>query len=78
MKQCFLVDKDVLTLLRISRRTLQDVMRHGPSSDCATDLRLVKPIRVGNGKHHSQRRWSVGKFAEVTGITREEIWATLS
>ena len=46
MKQCFLVDKDVLTLLRISRRTLQDVMRHGPSSDCATDLRLVNPIRV--------------------------------
>ena len=77
MKPVFLVDKDVLTILRISRRTLQDVMRHGPTDRCATDLRECKPIRVGLGQYRGQRRWSIGRFAEVTGLTREEIWAAL-
>lgn len=78
MTVAFLTDKDVLNILRISRRTLQDVMRGGPNSACSIDLRECKPIRVGTGRHHSQRRWSVGVFARVTGITREDIWAALS
>ena len=78
MTVAFLTDKDVINSLRISRRTLQDVMRHGPNDSCSIDLRECKPIRVGTGRHHSQRRWSVGVFAEVTGITRQAIWDALS
>ena len=76
MKSAFLTDKEVQTILRISGKTLAAVMRNGPSRGCHVDLRKVKPIRIGGER--SQRRWSVGRFAEVTGITREEIWATLS
>ena len=78
MKNAFLTDKDVMTLLRISARTLRYIMRHGPCAKCALDLRKIGPIRVGSGRLSCQRRWSVGKFAELTGISREDIWATLA
>lgn len=78
MNNAFLVDKDILTILRISARTLRSVMKDGPNPSCAIDLRKANPIRVGSGKFRCQRRWSVGKFAEVCGLTREEIWAALA
>lgn len=76
MNNAFLTDKEVQTILRISAKTLAAVMKNGPCGRCRVDLRKVAPIRIGGGR--SQRRWSVGKLAEVTGITREEIWDALA
>lgn len=78
MKRPYLTDKDVMSVLMISRKTLAAIMKSGPNRQCNLDLRSVKPIIFGAGRKRGQRRWSVGKFASVTGLTREEIWEAIS
>ena len=78
MRPAFLTDKDITTLLRISNKTLYFVLHHGPNAKCAVDLRLAQPITVGTGRKRGQRRWSVGKVAELIGISRADIWEALN
>ena len=78
MNHAYLTDKDVMAILRISSKTLRAILRDGPNVACTVDLRKAGAIRVGQGKIHGQRRWPVGKFASLVGITREEIWAALA
>lgn len=78
MNNAFLTDKDVQTILRISGKTLNTLLKNGRTASCSIDLRKAGAIRVGIGRKHGQRRWPISKFAEITGISREDIWALLS
>lgn len=73
----FLTDKDLANVLQISSRTLRNVLRDGPNAQCVVDLRKAGPIYVGTGRKYATRRWSVGRVAEITGMTREDIWIAL-
>ena len=77
MKSAFMTDKDVMSVLMISRKTLAAIMR-GERSSCGLDLRKIEPIIVTAGRKRGQRRWSLSKFSQVTGISREEIWDAIS
>lgn len=73
----FLTDKDVMAVLRISRKTLSSAMKHGKKV-CGVNLRDAQPIIVGAGKKCGQRRWSISKFAAATGLTKDEILAAIA
>ena len=75
MARTMLTDKEVCAILRISHKTLRAVLKNGATSGCSIDLRQCRPITLGGGKKHGQRRWHVARLAAVTHIPAEELMA---
>lgn len=73
----FLVDKEVETVLRITRKTLIENLANGPKTADEIDLRKAAPFRIGRGEKR-QRRWPLARFAEVVGMTEENILGVLN
>ena len=77
MKRQYLTDKEVMSVLMISRKTLASAIRGGKGV-CGINLKAAEPIIVSAGKKRGERRWPVSKFSAVTGLSRKEIEDSIS
>lgn len=72
MGTAYITDKQVMSILGISRATLGRII-DGKRCEGTVDLMSVKPVKV-----LGQRRWSVKKLSAVLGMPEGEIMEALS
>lgn len=72
-----LTDKDVMTVLMISRKTLTAMLNGRRKLRHGIDLRKAEPIIISAGSKRGQRRWPATKLASVTGLSLNDIWTAL-